>query len=978
MAPGPARSSHKRRTVPPQLVVSQTATQESFRSADDRRQRTRRGVVADTVGPATEPDPSLGDNSLASEPDGVASDGIFVTLPEKRTASERPLKTWYPLRGEYLAEQLRREGRGSRRVYERCAGGLCTNAADYRCAEAQCFGAAMYCRECIVATHSRLPTHFIEYWNGTHFERLHNGLKGLGLRMQLNHPPGVRCPFLREGPRDFVLYDVSGIHEVAFDYCGCRTDDGSEDRGEPLAARTQLLRACWWPATSDAPRTCATFAVVRLFQVLNCLGKLSAYDFLRGLEMCTSHDGLWRPADRRKPFMHVVRQWREVKRMKRFKRGHFGGGLRATKQGELALKCRACPQVGWNLPDNWETAEPFYQFIYCLFLSQDANFRLANRAVSSEALDPIWGDGLGFFCKREGDDGYKAHIAKNLNDQEVSNCSGFQAMFMANSRKVKGLRTSGVGGVTCARHNMWQGNGIGDLQVGERYCNMDFLLLSVLMGLHLLLLVVSYDIACQYSQNFWDRMSKFSREWWLTVAPRNVRWKVPNFHLPAHKGKCHAPYSFHYMRGAGMTHGEGVEQNWSFSNGAAASTKLMGPGARQATLEDVFGFHNYDRQLAMHRLLEKRMAVSIKEGVKHRETLDAFTKGLEASQPREVEEWKQRVLAWEAKTHPEMSDSPFEVVEEVRKLRDIQLEIATEELLCTEAGVEMEREHTPGSFIMEGLELEETQRKLTVDVRALRDPSPTQRLAFAKRRTTLLKRIHKFRQTQAVYMPSLRAVLSDAQKAIFDGNGGQLAEATRLFMPSELGSGEIRSRACATGLPELEARMRRGEAADALEAVRHGLRTRTMTNRFKLQNWTGQGALTRGQGILRHINIKIYGAKLRYRYARAALLVLRGHGDWEEELRILDDDDVRALNERALTAEEKAQNEHWAELGGAFVEGGVARAVGVAAGEGSHTLSWIWYSAGRAADETDPKLHDALRVEWSKAYSRARRYSEEV
>jgi hypothetical protein len=48
-----------------------------------------------------------------------------------------------------------------------------------------------------------------------------------------------------------------------------------------------------------------------------------------------------------------------------------------------------------------------------------------------------------------------------------------------------------------------------------------------------------------------------------------------------------------------MTHGEGVEQNWAFSNGAAASTRLMGLGAQQATLEDVFGFHNYDHVLAM-------------------------------------------------------------------------------------------------------------------------------------------------------------------------------------------------------------------------------------------------------------------------------------------------------------------------------------------------------------------------------------------
>jgi hypothetical protein len=247
-------------------------------------------------------------------------------------------------------------------------------------------------------------------------------------------------------------------------------------------------------------------------------------------------------------------------------------------------------------------------------------------------------------------------------------------------------------------------------------------------------------------------------------------------------------------------------------------------------------------------------------------------------------------------------------------------------------------------------------------VRALKDPSPAQRLAFMKRRTMLLKRIHKFRQIQGVYMPALRSLLSDEKKQVYDGNGEQLPEATRLFMPSELVDNAMRARVCAMGLAEIEARMRQGEAREALEALRHGLRTRTMTNRYKLRNWTGQGMMTKGQGILRHINVKIHIAKLRYRYARAAYLVLRDHGEWEKELQVLDDDDVRALNERALTAEEKAQNKHWAELGGAVIEGGIARATALAGGEGSHTLSWIWYTAGKAAEEDDEKLHDGTYI----------------
>lgn len=106
------------------------------------------------------------------------------------------------------------------------------------------------------------------------------------------------------------------------------------------------------------------------------------------------------------------------------------------------------------------------RYKYFLFLAQDSNFRLINRNVSSEVRDPIIGDGLGYFCNRQL---YKTFLQNHVDEAEISSCSGFQAMFLANTKRVKGLRTTGVGGVTCARHNMWRANGLGDLQLGERY-----------------------------------------------------------------------------------------------------------------------------------------------------------------------------------------------------------------------------------------------------------------------------------------------------------------------------------------------------------------------------------------------------------------------------------------------------------------------------------------------------------------------------
>jgi hypothetical protein len=109
---------------------------------------------------------------------------------------------------------------------------------------------------------------------------------------------------------------------------------------------------------------------------------------------------------------------------------------------------------------------PLCRYKYELKLSEDANFKLINRNMSTEARDPVIDDGTGYFANRKD---YSEHIWKHVDEQEISSCSGFQAMFLANSKRVKGLRVTGVGGVTCARHNMWRPNGFGDLQMGERY-----------------------------------------------------------------------------------------------------------------------------------------------------------------------------------------------------------------------------------------------------------------------------------------------------------------------------------------------------------------------------------------------------------------------------------------------------------------------------------------------------------------------------
>jgi hypothetical protein len=193
---------------------------------------------------------------------------------------------------------------------------------------------------------------------------------------------------------------------------------------------------------------------------------------------------------------------------------------------------------------------------------------------------------------------------------------------------------------------------------------MDFLFFSAVLNTIVLYIILSYDIACQYSKNFWTRMKDLPEAMHLDPKKTTVWFKVPNFHILGHKWPCHSPFSFHWMWGAGMTDGEVVEQNWEFLNGAAGSTKMMGPGGRHAWLEGLFTFHNWMRTVSYRNVFSRRMARDLKEARKHREAFEAFMELLEGERPDLVTNWKGWVKDWELVQHTDGIGSPFEMTKQ--------------------------------------------------------------------------------------------------------------------------------------------------------------------------------------------------------------------------------------------------------------------------------------------------------------------------
>lgn len=131
---------------------------------------------------------------------------------------------------------------------------------------------------------------------------------------------------------------------------------------------------------------------------------------------------------------------------------------------------------------------------------------------------------------------------------------------------------------------------------------MDYLFFNSLKDTKLLNIVVSYDIACQWSKNLWRWLTTYPDDLHLEHDIIDFKFVVPNFHLPVHIKKCQMSYSLNLEVGVGRTNGEGPECSWANSNCITSSSKEMGPGMQRDTLDDHFGDWNWKKVVVMGEL----------------------------------------------------------------------------------------------------------------------------------------------------------------------------------------------------------------------------------------------------------------------------------------------------------------------------------------------------------------------------------------
>ncbi|KAH7904648.1 hypothetical protein BJ138DRAFT_1018848, partial [Hygrophoropsis aurantiaca] len=703
----------------------------------------------------------------------------------------------------------------------------------------------------------------------------------------------------------------------------------------------QLLRVGWYPATTDRPQTVFTFDVLETFHDMTLQAKTPAFDFYTTMVHKTDGSGVVNIQNRYMEFSRVMRQWRHLQSLKRADRGHDPSGIEATRQGELAVECPACPHPGKNIPDDWKAAPKHLAYLYALYLSMDANFRcpLKDRKLKDIELAPGWGVLVE-------ETGLQAIVEQFGDRTEPSTCQvEHDAIVRANTRNKEGYIVSGTGAAMCARHILVRPNGVADLQKGERYCNMDYILLSTLVGVNCLLLFLTYDIACQYHKRLETRIQEFPPNMQLDTTRLEMRYAVPKYHLKNQGSDCQINFSLNLITGSGRTCGEGIETAWAHMNGVGTSTREMSPGGRHKVLNDHWSAWNWKKIVGFGPGLLSKLRKAVAMHAKHQDILERYTTTFPVST---IRDWEHRIEVWENDmTQP----NPYEEPQIHTTQADIRLQLAEEETVDVRRGIVPLHDISPSVFLHVGLELEEQQHVLNTQATSLRGKgTSTQQALVQEKRNTLRRKLEQWREVQRTYMPvvaQLHELTVNAEESTPDK-----AEMLKLWLPSSLPA-HITHTVTIADLRKKELRFRFAQAEDSLADVRHYRRICQSMFQFKKSNISGteNRANTRAHAVIDRFRDKALHSADRYNRARKALLNLDPHGSWINRLLELKKDDVRGPGR-----DDKRES------------------------EGRYIPSWIWMVPG-AAQPVDSGsghvLNESIRVEWAKSRARTERWQEE-
>ena len=129
---------------------------------------------------------------------------------------------------------------------------------------------------------------------------------------------------------------------------------------------------------------------------------------------------------------------------------------------------------------------------------------------------------------------------------------------------------------------------------------------------------------------------------------------IPKLHIYGHGKSCQTNFSLNY---SARTDGEEPERWWAHINPISMSTREMGPGARQDTIDDHAAAWNWRKITGFGTSLSVQLRTAIRMRAKH---VALHAKLTDRFPLETVTKWEEIVLAWETHTS---GKNPYEETE---------------------------------------------------------------------------------------------------------------------------------------------------------------------------------------------------------------------------------------------------------------------------------------------------------------------------
>ncbi|KIJ32280.1 hypothetical protein M422DRAFT_52965 [Sphaerobolus stellatus SS14] len=547
-------------------------------------------------------------------------------LKDKHMLLSQMMKDFTDKKEFFINEILRQEydiriGQACPGCSSGCSSG---NPALYRCQE--CCNGPMLCAECLKESHCLLPFHHIEKWNRDFFQRI--PLSELGHQIMLGHNGHV-CPGASTSDiKKLVITYINGVHKVQIIYCRC-AGAGSHVK--------QLLQARFFPATLIEPRSAFTFSLLHHFHKMSNEAGSAAYGYVETLQLLTNDVAMDGVPERYQEFLNIIRFWIHLQVEKRSgKPLGIISRIPKSHHNSVAVLCPACPQPTINMAPNWEEEAEDKRHKHTLFLNVDGNFRLSQKAKKDDPNDTSLANGQAYFVEDTAYAEFLAEVAEDL-IEDACTCSGFKAGDILRSARGKGTVVPGLVCDSCSQHMILRPKGSVDLQIGERFCNVDYALAHAIedtVNEHLWI-TLSYDVGCQYCINLSKRMTAHFPE--ISKLMDRFTVLVPKMHIKAHKDACQPFYSLNLTSHTGQTDGEGGERIWHELNQFSNSTREMNHGSRHDALNDRMGDFNVRKMHEITEFLTSKYKKAIEE---REEVIQEFNNITSATPDNYITAWK--------------------------------------------------------------------------------------------------------------------------------------------------------------------------------------------------------------------------------------------------------------------------------------------------------------------------------------------------